>query len=177
MTILLTAVVIDAAADDDTVDNDDETDVIDAAADDETDVIDAAAEAETTDNDDENEAETVLSDDETVVIDVAADDETVVIDVAIDADNELVAELIDDETDDVVAALPPAILTTPVIDNVVPSHANFGADDPPKLKVPVFRFSSEPSVVLKLFERILPVVIDAPSILVLPPVEVLDNND
>jgi hypothetical protein len=28
-----------------------------------------------------------------------------------------------------------------------------------------------------LFERILPVVIDAPSILVLPPVDVLDNND
>jgi hypothetical protein len=163
VTILSTAVVIDDAADDDTVVNE-------LAADDDTLDSDDENDDETADNDDEN-------DDETDVIDAAADDETVVIDVAIDADNELVAELIDDETDDVVAALPPAILTTPVIDNVVPSHANFGAVDPPKLKVPVFRFSSEPSVVLKLFERILPVVIDAPSILVLPPVDVLDNND
>ena len=73
--------------------------------------------------------------------------------------------------------VPDVILISPVNDNVVPFHDNFGDVDPPNLKVPVFKSSSEPSVVLKLFDRILPVVIDAPSILVLPPVEVLDNND
>jgi hypothetical protein len=96
VTILLTAVVIDVAADDDTVDSDDEND------------------DDTLDNDDENEAETVLSDDETVFIDVAADDETADNDDENEADNELVAELIDAETDAGVAnPVPDVILTTP----------------------------------------------------------------
>ena len=77
----------------------------------------------------------------------------------------------------------PVTLTDPLnnADDAVTSPEaftlNFGDVDPPSVIVPAFRFNSDPSVVLKLFDRILPVVIDAPSILVLPPVEVLDNRD
>ena len=54
---------------------------------------------------------------------------------------------------------------------------NFGEYDPPNVIVPSFKSNTDPSVVLQLFERISPVVIVEPSILVLPPVEVLDNRD
>ena len=54
---------------------------------------------------------------------------------------------------------------------------NFGDADPPNVIVPAFKSNSDPSVSLQLFERIWPVVIVEPSILVLPPVEVLDNRD
>ena len=83
----------------------------------------------------------------------------------------------------VVAFMFPVTLTDPLnnaddaVTSPFASTLNFGSSDPPNMIVPAFRFNSDPSVVLKLFDRILPVVIDAPSILVLPPVDVLDNRD
>jgi len=62
--------------------------------------------------------------------------------------------------------LPTLELTVPLMIKVVPSNCKSGLDVPPSLNVPSFRLNSEPIVVLKLFDCILPVLILSPVMVV-----------
>ena len=64
--------------------------------------------------------------------------------------------------------LPIDELNVPLTCNVEPSNCKSGLVVPPSLNVPSFKLNSEPAVVLKLLDFILPVVIVSPDINVEP---------